>query len=1826
MNGGKWLVLGLLAAMLVMLRVASPVWYSYASVPIGSGVLPHRASTALGDQSRSEPSGGWRIAQANSAWSSGWVDIEPGQELVFTHNLGGNRSLYVVDLWFRDTRAPGWGSHRRFYGGVDVAGQRYGAYWQNLTANTIHVVRQPEDAGIAQVRLRIWMPDPPSYDSGWVDIQAGQVVTPTHNLGGSVDDYIVDVKFQDTTLGGLGVHQYGFGGLEADGAFHGATWRNLTNSTIEVQRSGGDALVHRVRVLITRPNPPDYDSGWVGVARDEARTFTHSLGGNPDAYVVRASARSLPIGINTWAMGGLEVDGRFQGINWQHLTGDAVNVFRRANDIFASQVRIRIWREVPVPTPMPTATSTSTPVPTGPWQSWTNGNYVRSLALQDGVLWAGTEGGAVRWDLDSGSYTKYVAPDGLEESYVRAVVPTASGLVWFGTSGAGLVAYDGASWTVFNYSDGLCSDSVYGLAFQDGLMWVSTSSGLSVVDDGGTPSDETDDAWTSFRTGDGLSHSIVRAVALDGSSRKWIATYGGGLNVLDDGGTPHDKSDDTWIAFDTADGLANDNAMVVIVDGDERIWTGMYNGGLSVLDYAGTPFDKSDDALATFTHMDGLVDDDVYGLAADSGGRIWVATYGGGISVLDHGGTPFDKSDDTWTAFTSDDGLGYDGLNGLVLDAPSGQVWAATWREGISWLDYGGTVEDKSDDSWVILVTDDPLPRNDVRAVLADGDHAWVGTFGGGLTATDGERWTTFKESDGLASDYVYDLVSQEGLLWVGTGNGLSAFDDGATPHDESDDTWTSFRTDDGLGHGTVWSAAVDGNGRKWLGTSGGVSVLDDGGTPHDKSDDDWTVFITADGLADDRVYSVVVDGDGRVWAGTGSGGLSMLDFAGTPSDKSDDTWTAFTSADGLASNSVYAVAVDADVRIWAGTSGGLNVLDFTGTVFDKSDDTWTWFSAGDGLASNFVQAVSFDAQGRLWLATIDGLSVLNTAGTPHDESDDEWHTWRVADGLVDHDACSVAIDLSGAVWVGTEGGLSRMTDTILPGTPTPTPTSTATSTSTPTPTATSTATPGVPTSTPTATSTAAPSTPTSTPTATSTAALSTPTSTPIATSTATPGAPTSTPTATSAATPVPTGPWQSWTNANYVRSLALQDGVLWAGTEGGAVRWNPTTGQYTKYLAPDGLGDGHVYAVAPDASGVTWFGTDGGGLVAFDGIAWTAFSTGDGLAYNSVYAISLQDGLKWVGTSSGLSAFDDGGTPADKMDDTWTTFRTADGLSYNYVRAVALDSSGRKWIGTYSGGLNVLEDGGTPHDKSDDTWTQFTTGDGLVHSYVYAIVVDGQERVWAATTAGVSVLDFDGTPLDKSDDTWISFTPPDGLTNDDVYDLALDSQNRLWAPTNGGGIFVLDHGGTPFDKSDDTWTEFTTSDGLVSDNLYALVLDEPAGRVWAGSWGHGISQLDYAGTFEDRSDDSWTAFAADDPLPDNSVYALLAPGDHAWIGTSGGGLSFTDGETWTTFTTTDGLASNYVYALALGTVQWLGTSTGINGFDDGGTPYDGTDDTWITFSTTDGLNTNVVMDLDLDAAGRLWIGSEPRWTGSEYVDGGLSVLDDGGTPFDKADDTWMTYLPEDSGDACNGWVYGIASDGPRRVWAATHPWWDGSQYVGGGLALLDHAGTPFDKSDDAWTVFTTADGLSYNRVRSVAVDGNGRIWAGTDNRLNVLDFAGTPFDKSDDTWTQFSTSDGLASSIVLDIVFDPTGRLWLATNGGLSVVDTAGTPHDKSDDVWLTWKTAEGLVDNYLRSIAFDSLGAAWVGTASGLSRVRGAVQYPLYLPLVVKTAPASG
>ena len=304
------------------------------------------ASTTSGDLAETGPLVQPTVPPGDTVWSSGWVDIEPGQVLTFTHGLRPDALPYAVDLWSRDTRRQGFGVHHRAYGGMDIDGQRYGVHWQNLTNTTICVVREPDDVASSQIRFLVRILDPLAYDSEWVDILPGQVVTLTHDLGGNVDDYTLGALLRDTTPDGLGTHQYAAGGLEAEGVFHGAAWQNLTDTTIEMVRFRDDPSAQQMRVIVRQPDAPDYDSNWRDIARGETLVIPHNLGGNPNFYLIRSSAWAtgqVGVGINTRAAGGLEIDGNYYGTNWQNLTGDTIDIFRCSQDIYADQVRIRIW-------------------------------------------------------------------------------------------------------------------------------------------------------------------------------------------------------------------------------------------------------------------------------------------------------------------------------------------------------------------------------------------------------------------------------------------------------------------------------------------------------------------------------------------------------------------------------------------------------------------------------------------------------------------------------------------------------------------------------------------------------------------------------------------------------------------------------------------------------------------------------------------------------------------------------------------------------------------------------------------------------------------------------------------------------------------------------------------------------------------------------------------------------------------------------------------------------------------------------------------------------------------------------------------------------------------------------------------------------------------------------------------------------------------------------------------------------------------------------------------------------------------------------------------
>jgi hypothetical protein len=295
-----------------------------------------------------------RAVQAGGMWTSGWAPINPGQTLSFNHNLGGDPNDYVVELMFLDTDAGGLGINRRNYGGMEVSGDWSGAHWQNLTANSIEVYRQPDDGVADRIRVSVGVaPSAPDYDSGWLDINPGQTMTISHNLGITATDLTVSLWFSGTVRG---IHQFGYGGLAVDGPHKmlGAHWQNLTDNTVQVIRHPDDTDVEQVRVVVVHGDPPAYDSlqalgGWQNVAAGTPFVFNHNLHWNPTMLLVRGECydpsglrgiHQLFAGGNHDWFGG----GHFQGANIQNLTDDAVAAFRWAQDEFCPEVRVRIWK------------------------------------------------------------------------------------------------------------------------------------------------------------------------------------------------------------------------------------------------------------------------------------------------------------------------------------------------------------------------------------------------------------------------------------------------------------------------------------------------------------------------------------------------------------------------------------------------------------------------------------------------------------------------------------------------------------------------------------------------------------------------------------------------------------------------------------------------------------------------------------------------------------------------------------------------------------------------------------------------------------------------------------------------------------------------------------------------------------------------------------------------------------------------------------------------------------------------------------------------------------------------------------------------------------------------------------------------------------------------------------------------------------------------------------------------------------------------------------------------------------------------------------------
>lgn len=166
--------------------------------------------------------------------------------------------------------------------------------------------------------------------------------------------------------------------------------------------------------------------------------------------------------------------------------------------------------------------------------------------------------------------------------------------------------------------------------------------------------------------------------------------------------------------------------------------------------------------------------------------------------------------------------------------------------------------------------------------------------------------------------------------------------------------------------------------------------------------------------------------------------------------------------------------------------------------------------------------------------------------------------------------------------------------------------------------------------------------------------------------------------------------------NPNAVHSLATDDkGNLWIGTAGGGAYLYDGV-RFESYLTEigqkqeDSLYHNWIPFIRKDNQGDLWFASmTHGGLMKYDGKAFTQYLKSDGLSDNQVRTIYCDSSSKvWIGFNGNR---DSGLTVLDGM--TFKTYTVADGLCNKRIRSIYEDHEGVIWLGAGRGNMCIFKD-----------------------------------------------------------------------------------------------------------------------------------------------------------------------------------------------------------------------------------------------------------------------------------------------------------------------------------------------------------------------------------------------------------------------------------------------------------------------------------------------------------------------------------------------------
>ena len=389
------------------------------------------------------------------------------------------------------------------------------------------------------------------------------------------------------------------------------------------------------------------------------------------------------------------------------------------------------------------------------------------------------------------------------------------------------------------------------------------------------------------------------------------------------------------------------------------------------------------------------------------------------------------------------------------------------------------------------------------------------------------------------------------------------------------------------------------------------------------------------------------------------------------------------------------------------------------------------------------------------------------------------------------------------------------------------------------------------------------------------------------------------------------------------------------------------------KDITPNELQDKQILAILQQSPICLWIGTEGHGLYKVN--PQTKETTNyvntpgkkGGISSNYIRSLALDSQNDlWIGTINSLNTYNE---TTDSFDSYTSDTEVNGSLSQTSVRDIFMDSQGGMWLGTFYGGLNYYH----PLKNRFQNIRSIPKTNSLNSNIIGCIKEDKHKKLWIGTNNGG--LNF----YDPQTCQFVHYTRKDGLASNDVKAIYVDeAQNLVYIGTHTGGLSILHRNSGRIE----------TFNQRATRNIYDI---EPAinGDLW-------LTGMTVLIRFNPQKKTLTRITAQSDGRPlaqEEFTYILRDSQQRLWMGSEKGMNVYTENK--------DGLlvcpilpegfpirhkAVTAIHEAHNG-IFWIGTRSGLFRFDENKKEYK-------QYTTADGLPNNVIHGILEDANGGLWL------------------------------------------------------------------------------------------------------------------------------------------------------------------------------------------------------------------------------------------------------------